>query len=331
MTKLRMRFQFQLNTWLVFESVPLFEIVLSSRRGTTVVVPSPPGLDAPPSMYAILLDQRHTHESNRILMDVIMEKEPHVSLPDENSSLAEVMADESHEHRSYVRHAQAVAGRYAEDLIELLRWRTGQSWVGLGGHRSSHSYYYSWAPEGGRGELVGKDRPKVVGDTPVGLLQPGEDYKLVNEAVWRQVAQDLADGAKPPLHEKLLLDAHYFLHAGNQRRCTLESAISCELYSRRRIGELTSNADDPVLKELVKPGNFVERYMHLAPYYLKSRSLKEEDGDLWRRVKELFKARNDVAHALEEDQDELLNVDKDLGKSHLGAARDAITWLASIN
>lgn len=329
MPKLRMRFQFQLNTWLVFESVPLFELVLSPQRGTTVVVPPPKPLDAPPSMYAIFLDQRHTHESSSILMDVIMEKKPHVSLPDENSSLQEVMDDENHEHRPYVKHARAVAGRYAERLIELLRWRTGQSWVGLGGHRSSHSYHYSWAPEGGRGALVGQDQLKVIGDTPVGLVQPREDYKLVDEEIWRQVAQDLSSEVKPELQEKLLLDAHYFLHAGNQRRCTLESAIACELYGRRRIGELASGPDDPVLKEILKPGNFVERYMHLAPYYLKSRSLKDEDGDLWRRVKELFKARNDVAHALEDDPDEL-DADKELGKSHLKAAYDTISWLASI-
>ncbi len=277
-TNLRIRFQFDLKTWLVFESVPLFNITVSPRRGTTVIIPPPPPLDAAPSMYAVFLDQRHTHESRSILMDVVIYKDQEVAAPDENSSIQDAMLEKEHEHHDYVRHAQAVASHYAERLIELLRWRTSQSWVGLGGHQSSHTYHLSWAPEDGRGELVGKDKGKVIGATPVGLLEPGEDFKLVDEQVWRQVAQDLYEDRRPALHDRLLLDAHFFLHAGNRRRCILEAAIATEMFVRRRIGELTADPKDPVLRELLRPGSFVERYLHLAPLYLKTRSLKTDSG-----------------------------------------------------
>lgn len=329
MASLRIRFQFELSTWLVFKSVPLFDITVSPHHGTTVIIPPPPPLDAPASPYSIFLDLRHHHDSNSILLDVIMDKGPTISSPSSDSSLQEAMWDKEHEHNRYIRHAQAVAMEYAERLIELIRWRTNQSWVGVGGHRTGHDYRLAWVSASGRGKLIGKDRPLVRGDTPVGIVKPGEDFQLVDEQMWRQVAQDLYDGTEPALHDKLLLDAHYFLHVGNRRRCTLEAAIACELFVRRRIVKLTPDSDDPVLRELVRPGSFVERYLHLAPLHLKSRSLKSENTDLWRRAKELFKARNDVAHA-EEVEDAEHDVGKDIGKSHLETAREVVDWVASL-
>ena len=325
MPNLRFRAQFDLNTWLVCEAVELFDIVVPVPGGTTRVVLPPRPVAVGESPYSLMVeDIKSTYDCDKILIDVIMRKDKGTTFPSEDSSVQDIYLDDEHELRPYVMHAISVTNKFSDRLIELIRWRTNQSWLGRGGHMTHHDQHIAFAPESGRGPLIGKPM-KIRGTSPVGLLIPGEDFKLLGESEWRQVAQDLHNETAPDLHDRLLLDAHYFLFEGNVRRCALEAAIACEIFARKRIRTLTTDPEDSVLKEVLRPGSFVERYLHLGPQYLKQRSLKREDSDLWRRIQELFRARNNAAH-----QEEWEGMGQDKGRSYLSTARETVAWLESL-
>lgn len=326
MTSLRIRNEFDLSTWLVCADVEQFNITVRAGKNSTLIIMPPFRTVGSISIYSLLIEPKHKiYESNKIHIDVVMDNVKEASFPDEDSSTTDASLDKEHEHYPYIQHAASVAMDYAERLIELIRWHTNQTWVGRGGHRSYHDLRQAWVPEGGRGALIGTGHRLIQGSTPVGGVLLGEDFKLLDEAIWRQVAQDLYSGTTSGLHDRLLLDAHYFLHGGNLLRCVLEAAIACEVYARKRVSDLATAPDDPVLKELTRSGSFVERYLHLAPSYLRSRSLKEEQPDLWRRVQELFQARNNAAHVAK-----LSDPNKSQGKIHLRTAHELVQWVSTL-
>lgn len=171
---------------------------------------------------------------------------------------------------------------------------------------------------------------------PVGPGILFESHVLdLSQRVTPDVAQALAEGAGeqrvPPLAEELLADAKYLSwirRPVDLRLGVLLAAIACEAKIKQTLTRLADDARSPLLDLVLdNPRDVtVATVVHLdkTAKAISGRSLRDENGVLWKAAIKLFEARNRIAHGKAEQPTE------DEMTSAVRAAVDIFEWIDSL-
>ncbi len=126
---------------------------------------------------------------------------------------------------------------------------------------------------------------------------------LVNQEAWHSAIKDTQDKVELPLHKVLLLDAEAELER-DPRTAILFADMACEVFIQRYTEAKAKAAgiQDIFWKWLVD-NPFPEGRRPSTPAYYNAIlalvmrvSLKDENGELFGRLRKLVDARNDIAH-----------------------------------
>lgn len=196
-----------------------------------------------------------------------------------------------------LKEAGAQARSVVEELTEWLRVEPRQRWLGLGGV----------APESaGKGVLVDCDANRVLpvkaSLDPDLILQPVGREQIVDESVLTAFVRRVERREYPSLGESLLADAAFLLRAEppDPARALLVAAIASEVRVKAVLREEAPVEQKALLDVLLSnPRDWslsAAAHFHKPMKAVTGRSLQEDDGPLWKRLEELFRRRNALAH-----------------------------------
>jgi hypothetical protein len=191
--------------------------------------------------------------------------------------------------------------------------RAGQPWSGLIG-----------------AEIEIEVGPRLLVDDPPVDLQMGRILRrrpLVRGGPPLKVeeAEAAVRGSEPSLGRTFLAEALWYASISPWRRpsqAVVLAAVACEVSAKARMRELADPSARPVLDAVFDDvqGITARNLFHSLPRALIDRSLRTEDGELWKKVVRLFERRNKIVHVgdsvTEEEADELA-----------WAASNAVRWL----
>jgi hypothetical protein len=201
-----------------------------------------------------------------------------------------------------------IAATYIEHLAASLRQSSKQVTVPIiftqGSHREMPEFPESNFPEFDTNSELGLQ--KYLWDTAV-------TWKDINDA-----DANLGD-QKPPVYERLMLDAIHAFRDKDYRRSLLYAAIAVETAIATKLDEAyesviqagdskgtlrvisisqgggTSVVKDPVYEFLFNKSRFAER-LHEVSLYLVGKSLLLDDEALYQKITKLYRTRNKIAH-----------------------------------
>jgi len=183
--------------------------------------------------------------------------------------------------------AEMIVGK----LLTLIRWHTRQWWV-THSMDGLLSYKRAKFPISMNGMPVGK---------PLGLgcmrTVLGNERGL-DTALWALAINHLRDGVEPPAYDLLLLDAQYFSSVGNIKRSVLDLSMACEQAIEtvvQRIWKLKS-LNQKFKRKRVLPGDDLIENLGRNLKRFTGHSYEEENPKKYSVIKDLWKARNSVAH-----------------------------------
>ena len=213
-------------------------------------------------------------------------------------------------------------------LMRNLRVQTGQWWI----TRSSDSIQ-GWAshtiPINSDGSPIALSEPRMSGRTVAGFEVP------ITNAIWKSSIHNASSGIEPTLYSELYLDAYYFHATTDFRRMTLDAANACEFLKESVIEKLWSNENNGKYRRgKILQGYDMPSHLDVAMKVLCGRSLKDEDETCYKRIKNLWDARGNVAHAKdayyrnETGDAALITIDN--SQELLIGARSCIAWLESL-
>jgi len=218
--------------------------------------------------------------------------------------------------------ARDSAREVVEDIVAWARAAWDQPWLGLS----------SEAPE-----TVG---PTLVVDPetnePVDLAPPislhlgghRDESRALDARGMERLFEAVSRSEPAPLAETFLADAEYlawehFPH--DPVRAVLMAAIAAEVKVKRDLVDRADPVQRPVIEDILnrRPGiaatpvdGLFDKLIKLA----QGRSLREDDAELFKKVRELFRLRNDIAHSGQAP-------DLATAQDAVRAARRAITWV----
>jgi len=169
-----------------------------------------------------------------------------------------------------------------------------------------------------------------------GTVEPGHGGVIEMNAIvvggpelTRTTFERIAE-AEPPTPDSFLSDALYlgiWRRPPDPQRAILIGAIACEVKAKRTLTDLAKPETRPLLEMMLdNPRSFPQAAIELfdrVPLAMFKRSLRTENLGLYKRVRNLFELRNDVAHEASP-----LSIDK--AQDRLRAAREAFIWLDSL-
>lgn len=178
------------------------------------------------------------------------------------------------------------------DFLILLRWRSKQSWIGRVVPLSNYQQLTVNSFSGGN---IWMDA--VVNPNEIPYAYELEKNKLVTSDIWNQIGEDLENAIQPPLEDQLLLDAMYFRVLNDRVKAVLMAAIASEVAIRRCISQLGGRKDG-IYSYLVDkaPSIKIVDYISEIMQVLNGHNFKKEQPDTFKKITDLFTARNKIAH-----------------------------------
>jgi hypothetical protein len=209
-------------------------------------------------------------------------------------------------------------------FLTWVRTTRRQFWLGLSGEPSP----LVWRTElrDGDGNRLPVGYPGIVTKGMAGA----KEVSLSSEET-SEIIDHIERGDAPALHKVFLSDAQYIAKESpwrNLRQAVLMAAIACEV----AVKQFLRAAASPEQQELVELVLSNPRDVSLAAATLfdkgckavVSRSLKEENASLYKRVDKLFQDRNKIAHRGGE------GLADDVLAEHVATAREVLEWLSTV-
>jgi hypothetical protein len=116
---------------------------------------------------------------------------------------------------------------------------------------------------------------------------------------WADLGASISRGDKPPLHLSLLIDAEDALTSLSLREAVLSIASACEIRGELFMEEQLK-LSKAAARAITRPHNglsFGERYFHLLPMAVCSRSFQQDSPDAFADIEACYAERNRLMHA----------------------------------
>ena len=193
--------------------------------------------------------------------------------------------------------ANDVARAIANDLLAWTRSQYRHSWLGLS-HEPAH--------EAGPASLIEAEsgRRLPIGHSYVGVSQFRNTDLALSLSELHALLDSVRAEASPPIPESLLSDAQFLaweLHPPDATRAVLMAAIACELKVKESLRDRCPDDQADLLDYVLEnpreitvtaADGLFDKLMEVA----QGRSLRRADGELFKRIRRLFEARNAIAH-----------------------------------
>jgi hypothetical protein len=221
----------------------------------------------------------------------------------------------------YFQKTFLVAQAVCAELIDWARVR-GQVWLGLHGQHPERI---------GIDSLIDDDTDRRL---PVGFhtleVRESPPESAIDPAFISSLDQLLNDGRPPlPIAETFLADALHFAWArlADLQRAVLLAAIACEVKVKRVLRDKTTPGILPMLDVLLEnPRDWSLAAAALFDKAMRAalgHSLKDEHRDLFKRIDNLFRLRNGIAHRGQRPSSPEAN-------EAVAAARKVFEWLDAL-
>lgn len=210
---------------------------------------------------------------------------------------------------------------FLEDLIEHLRYRSRQWWIGrsldplLGNLRHIAPIVYN-------GTFIKPPEAHGRFRTAYG------DESMIDDTMWDLVMEDLANNVSVPVYDILLQDGRYFAGSHDMRRSILDSATACE-----QVKDLTAeriwqrvNPEKKYRRGKVLRGYDLSDHINRDIKRITGRSYKDEHTSEAQDIEILWRLRNSVAHGSSPKLDGLPIDDKIAMRLNF-AAGHCVRWL----
>ncbi len=197
-------------------------------------------------------------------------------------------------------------------LMQQLRWRSHQWWIGRASDVSSGHIRNDFNVSR-KGEPLSELQGRASGRTVNG------DEEAIDVPLWQSAITDIGDGVEPPLYDVLLLDARYFEAAGDIRRSVLDSATACELAKNITYERLN----------LSKSGTDLVKHLSGILDEQINRSYEREKSTNYAIIKDLWIARGNIAHGkiAYRYSGQTVRIDGKRAGEFAQAAEDCVRWL----
>lgn len=181
------------------------------------------------------------------------------------------------------------AKRIVDQFLGLVRWWTGQWWVGRD-RQHSESYLRNWFPINEKHERVRGVQAFASGYGFLGMEKP------LNLEYFRNIRGNITNERTAPLHVNLFHDGVYYQSTGDVRRSVLELATSCEAGVAIAFENLAreKGISPTKTKKLLSEG--FEKRIASKSKKVVGVSFKEQEPDSWETLYDLWVARGNVAH-----------------------------------
>lgn len=189
-------------------------------------------------------------------------------------------------------------------------------------------YTVTWF-EGEKGKGLPVYPGNVNGQASSGAIASPERGTASMQAIFESMQRS----REPSLPLALLLDAEAAVRTLRIREAIIALASACEVSSDQYLQRLGKIDDSGVERILSKRISFAEKRFHRITDYLSGRSLQREIPHVYRRIENLYRTRNKVAHegrAYFEEGGQTINVDQELTATFLEAAEKTIPWIGGI-
>lgn len=219
------------------------------------------------------------------------------------------------------------------NLMRIVRWHTGQWWITRRTNPSiSTALAYNINERGETVLIEGQGRAGA----GVGVRTLEGYEKFLDNATWEQSIKDVFADVEPPAHWMQMLDAIYFLTAGDVAQSCLSAASGCDILKERTFEDLWQ-ARHPGQRyssrrrwQLINGWQMPEHIDTGLNTFI-GRSYRTEHRQNWDNIKQLWEVRNSVAHgnAPTFGNPPATPIDTDLSR-FISSGRHLLRWLETL-
>ena len=224
---------------------------------------------------------------------------------------------------------KAISDKAATHLLQMLRWRSKQWWIG----RSVDallSFIRNHFP-------VSQDSAFL--DRISGLVQfryaIAGDEQPIDDLLWQACIESLGKGIEAPIYDLILLDSRYFANIGDVRRSVLDSAMGCEQAKNLTFERLwvTHKGKKFKMRHVFKGNVNLPDHLSAVMEVHFSRSYKKENPTDFYMIENLWLARGNIAHGGREEywrDGKKIVIGVDHALEFAQAAQHCVQWLSTL-
>lgn len=230
-------------------------------------------------------------------------------------------------------HDERNVSAFADRLVQLLRWRSGQWWIGrsMEGLMTTATF---WFPVSEQGKPIIKKRSSREIDIGGLSMRIGNTFNgretAIDGSMWNAVVGDLGNGTQVPICSLLLLDSWYFCSLADFRRAVLDAATSCEQAKNDAFRRVEHSSG----RKAKLSGYDLEKHIDEPLHNLCGRSYRAEHPAKWRTIELLWDARGNVGHGGKAEyrrrQPAPVEVNFTTAPSLIEAAEHCVSWLQTL-
>jgi hypothetical protein len=217
-----------------------------------------------------------------------------------------------------------------EHLLQLLRWRSRQWWIGRSIATLGGGFLRGELPvlsDGSLAELQGHGHTQ-------GRTVNGDELPI-DKHLWTSVIEDFRSGIEPPIYDILLLDAQYFASTRESRLSVLDAASACEQARDTTIERLwpSHGGQRKFHRDKVLKGDKLYNHLDRDLNNYIGRSYRSEHPSHFEKIKTLWIARHNVAHGGSgkyRQGGRTVQIDDKGALEFALAAEDCVRWLESL-
>jgi hypothetical protein len=219
------------------------------------------------------------------------------------------------------------AERAVTGLLSVLRWKTGQWWVGHA-HREFEGLLRQWYPAHRHGQL---DEGTV--SLPV-RIEPRMGFETpITPDLFASAAEMAVSNQRGPVHWDAFLDSvFYFIASDSLPRAVVEAAVSCELAVENAVATLAAKRERPfeTMSRVLNRGDLVGNLQTAVPKLLE-RSYPSEHPRQFAQIVTLWRVRGSIVHGRLAGVDRRADVpDREAVAELLTASHQLLSWLDAV-
>jgi hypothetical protein len=215
-------------------------------------------------------------------------------------------------------------------LLEVYRWHSRQSQIIVAGEKLYKDYHVSYFDSKGNRAKTWR------GDSMMGTLSMtvfgGEES---SSKIWPEVQRDITSGVHPELWQNLIMDAYQAVSM-DPASAVVKAGAACESFIEKFCDNLShkQQVSQDIYVGLTSGGRTFPEYFHVVLLYLLGRSLKNEKGDLYTKIDNLYKTVNSVRHEglcqFKDTKGKPVTVNSKVARQMIKSIEDAIKWAKSL-
>jgi len=153
--------------------------------------------------------------------------------------------------------------------------------------------------------------------------------------IWHKVQQDITGGVYPELWQRLIMDAYQAV-SRDPSSAVIKAGAACESFIEKFCDNLShkQQVSQDVYVGLTSGGRTFPEYFHVVLLYLLGRSLKNENGDLYTKIDNLYRTVNSVRHEglcqFKDTKGKPVTVHSEVARQMIKSVEDAIKWAKSL-